>query len=238
MAKTITYFSQKGGCGKTTLSIMTASYLAYIRKFNVAVIDADGQHSFYLLREKEIKKRDFFMEQLSKYGVNKEYDVFGCELKQARNKIIELQKSNKYDYILIDLPGTVGDSEIYNIVASINYVIVPFEHHAPALESSLRSAIIVTKKLKKIEGVLIEKVCGVFNRVPYSQLGKLRQYIQPISMVGFDYVFTQVIGDAPTISNIDKCSTYLPPAEQYLAQKDEKLNLGGYFDEFSDLILK
>lgn len=236
MTKTLTYFSQKGGCGKTTLSIMTASYLAYIERQRVAVIDADGQHSFYLARQKEQKKEQFFMEELKKYGVDKPYEVFACNLGEARSRLIELYKSNNYDYIIVDLPGTVGDDEIYNIVCSINYVIVPFEHHAPALESSLRSAVVVTKKLKKVNGVQIKKVCGCFNKVPYSQLSRLRQYIQPINMVGFDYVFRQVIGDAPTISNIDKCCTYLPPAEQFLAQKDEKLNLGGYFEELMEVL--
>lgn len=236
MTKTITYFSQKGGCGKTTLSIMTASYLAYKEKQRVGVIDADGQHSFYLARQKEQKKEEVFKEELKKYEVEKPYDVFACSLAETRAKLVELYKSNNYDYILVDLPGTVGDQEIYNIVCSINYIIVPFEHHAPALESSLRSAVIVTKKLKNVAGVQIKKVCGVFNKVPYSQLSKLSKYIQPINMVGFDYVFKQIIGDAPTISNVDKCCTYLPPAEQYLAQKDEKLNLGGFFDELMELL--
>lgn len=235
MAKTITYFSQKGGCGKTTLSIMTASYLAYIEKKRVAVIDADGQHSFYLARQKEQKKEEFFLEELQKYEITEPYEVFECTLGETRDKLVELYKSN-YDYIIVDLPGTVGDKEIYNIVCCINYVIVPFEHHAPALESSLRSAVVVTKKLKDMPGVLIKKVCGVFNKVPYSQLGKLIKYVQAINMVGFDYVFKQVIGDAPTISNIDKCCTYLPPAEQFLAQKDEKLNLGGYFEELMEVL--
>lgn len=44
--KFIAFSTQKGGAGKTTLTILVASYLHYVKGFDVAVNDCDyPQHS-------------------------------------------------------------------------------------------------------------------------------------------------------------------------------------------------
>ncbi len=44
--KFVAFSTQKGGAGKTTLTVLAASYLHYVKGFNVAVIDCDyPQHS-------------------------------------------------------------------------------------------------------------------------------------------------------------------------------------------------
>ena len=39
--KFIAFSTQKGGAGKTTLTVLTASYLHYVRGLNVGVVDCD-----------------------------------------------------------------------------------------------------------------------------------------------------------------------------------------------------
>ena len=39
--KFVAFSTQKGGAGKTTLTVLAASYLHYVKGFNVAVIDCD-----------------------------------------------------------------------------------------------------------------------------------------------------------------------------------------------------
>ena len=42
----VAFSTQKGGAGKTTLTVLVASYLHYVKGYNVAVIDCDfPQHS-------------------------------------------------------------------------------------------------------------------------------------------------------------------------------------------------
>ena len=42
----LAFSTQKGGAGKTTLTVLVASYLHYVRGFNVAVLDCDyPQHA-------------------------------------------------------------------------------------------------------------------------------------------------------------------------------------------------
>ena len=37
----IAFSTQKGGAGKTTLTVLAASYLHYVKGLNVAVVDCD-----------------------------------------------------------------------------------------------------------------------------------------------------------------------------------------------------
>ena len=54
--KSVAFSTQKGGAGKTTLTVLAASYLHYVKGFNVAVIDCDyPQHSIVEMRERDLK---------------------------------------------------------------------------------------------------------------------------------------------------------------------------------------
>lgn len=53
--KFVALSTQKGGAGKTTLTVLMASYLQYVRDIDVAIIDCDfPQYSI-----DEMRKRDF-----------------------------------------------------------------------------------------------------------------------------------------------------------------------------------
>ena len=53
--KFVALSTQKGGAGKTTLTVLMASYLHYVRGIDVAIIDCDfPQYSI-----DEMRKRDF-----------------------------------------------------------------------------------------------------------------------------------------------------------------------------------
>ena len=50
----IAFATQKGGVGKTTFTVLTASYLHYAKGYNVAVIDCDyPQYSIHAMRERD-----------------------------------------------------------------------------------------------------------------------------------------------------------------------------------------
>ncbi|WP_291129857.1 ParA family protein, partial [Dysgonomonas sp. UBA7698] len=49
--KCVAFSTQKGGAGKTTMTVLIASYLQYVRGFNVAIVDCDfPQHSITEMR--------------------------------------------------------------------------------------------------------------------------------------------------------------------------------------------
>ena len=48
--------TQKGGAGKTTLTVLVASYLHYVKVYNVAVVDCDfPQYSIHDMRKRDMK---------------------------------------------------------------------------------------------------------------------------------------------------------------------------------------
>ena len=53
----LAFSTQKGGAGKTTLTVLVASYLHYVKGYDVAVIDCDyPQCSIYKMRKREIRQ--------------------------------------------------------------------------------------------------------------------------------------------------------------------------------------
>lgn len=105
----ISILNQKGGVGKTTLSIHIASTLA-LAGFSVLLIDADQQRSaldWAAMREQEPL-----------------FPVVGIST-TALHKDIKLMK-DKYDYIIIDGPPRVYDVAKSVIVAS-DLVVIPIQ---------------------------------------------------------------------------------------------------------------
>ena len=53
--KFVAFSTQKGGAGKTTLTVLAASYQHYVKGVNVAVIDCDyPQHSIVEMRVRDL----------------------------------------------------------------------------------------------------------------------------------------------------------------------------------------
>ena len=52
----VAFATQKGGAGKTTLTVLTASYLYYVKKMKVLVVDCDyPQYSVKELRDRDLQ---------------------------------------------------------------------------------------------------------------------------------------------------------------------------------------
>ena len=50
----VAFSTQKGGGGKTTFTVLVASYLYYLKGYNVAVVDCDyPQHSISAMRKRD-----------------------------------------------------------------------------------------------------------------------------------------------------------------------------------------
>ena len=64
----VAFSTQKGGAGKTTLTVLTASYLYYVKGYSVAVVDCDyPQYSIARMRERDIRMatEDDYYKQLA-----------------------------------------------------------------------------------------------------------------------------------------------------------------------------
>ena len=124
----ITFATQKGGTGKTTLAIAFANYISAISERNINVFDFDYQKSFY-----QKWKED------EEWDLPKLYDVetIGEEVEQPFSDfetILDLKDND--DINLFDLAGTL-DAKYSDLLIYSDFIIIPFEYSDVSAKSTL-----------------------------------------------------------------------------------------------------
>lgn len=136
--------TQKGGIGKSTITMLLANYLHNIGGKNVGVVDCDDpQHSISDARERElllIKNNDADKEAAK--------DVFRKTGKRifpvvATNPVDALEaeiliEDENLDIVLFDLPGTIRSKGVLSTLSQMDYIFVPISADRLVLESALQ----------------------------------------------------------------------------------------------------
>lgn len=143
----IAFSTQKGGAGKTTLTVLVASYLHYVKGYDVAVVDCDyPQYSVHEMRERDLKmatEDDYYKslayEQFTRLN-KKMYPVVKSLPEKASETAKALLQKGKYDIIFFDLPGTVNKEGVIYTLALMDYIFSPISADRVVLESTLRFA--------------------------------------------------------------------------------------------------
>ena len=139
--------NQKGGAGKSTLTLLLANYLAESRQKPVTVIDMDYQQSL-------VQKFD-----RAKVLENAEpYAVHAMALDQFPKRKKEL-KDNAEVLFLIDLPGKLDDDGLIEVFKAADLAICPFSYDEFTFESTVFFSLV----LKRIKPALT--IVYVPNRV-------------------------------------------------------------------------
>ena len=150
----VAFSTQKGGAGKTTLTVLTASYLYYVKGYSVAVVDCDyPQYSIARMRERDIRmatEDDYYKrlsyEQFTRLD-RKMYPVITSVPEKAAETARTLEEKDRYDLIFLDLPGTVNAEGILYALSQMDYIFCPVSADRVVLESSLRFASRIGEKL-------------------------------------------------------------------------------------------
>jgi len=151
----VAFSTQKGGTGKTTLTVLVASYLHYVKGYNVAVVDCDfPQFSIKDMRERDLKSieqnehyKALAYEQFRHLG-KKAYSILESRPEQAIENAGRFIKAGMpLDFIFFDMPGTVNNSGVINTIATMDYIFCPIVADRVVMESSLRFAVIVNDHL-------------------------------------------------------------------------------------------
>ena len=140
----VAFATQKGGSGKTAITVLVASYLHYNCGCPLAVIDCDfPQHSLYEMRERDSRAvleneylKRMAYEQMREPG-RAAYPVQKCRVERAPDMAAELAGSGNYDLLFFDLPGTVNSSGILRTIAQMDYIFAPVSADQTVLESTL-----------------------------------------------------------------------------------------------------
>jgi cellulose biosynthesis protein BcsQ len=132
MALKIAFSNQKGGCGKSTATILTATALSDLPfEYKVLVIDLDKQLSIFQQRRYDIEDKKKVNFEMMKFDQLSEFD----------NTIDQLDKD--FDIILIDSGGKLDDNlpvefqTITRVLSNIDILLIPFTGGNFSLESTI-----------------------------------------------------------------------------------------------------
>ena len=151
----VAFSTQKGGAGKTTLTVLTASYLYYVKGMNVAVVDCDfPQYSIKDMRERDMKNiehneryKSAAYEQFKRLQ-KKAYPILESRPEDAANAAERLINSGMpLDIIYFDLPGTVYNKGIINTIATMDYIFCPISADRVVMQTSIQFASMVNDHL-------------------------------------------------------------------------------------------
>ncbi|BBQ08779.1 ParA family protein [Elizabethkingia anophelis] len=148
----ITFATQKGGAGKTTLAIAFANYLTIVSERKINVFDFDYQKSFF-----NKWKEDEYSVLPKLYDV----EVIGDEDEQPfadLEKIIDLKESK--EIYLFDLAGTL-DQKYSDLLIYSDFIIIPFEYSDVSVKSTL--------VFKNLLGLLESEAERIFIRSKYDK---------------------------------------------------------------------
>ena len=151
----VAFSTQKGGSGKTTLTVLTASYLHYVLGYNVAVVDCDfPQHSIRDMRQRDVDmsmKDDYYKtmayEQFKR--LKKKAYLIVCSKPEDAPGVAERLTGTEagLDFIFFDLPGTMNNPGIINTIATMDYIFCPIAADRVIMESSMQFAITVNEHM-------------------------------------------------------------------------------------------
>lgn len=170
----IAFSTQKGGAGKTTLTVLMASYLYYVRGLKVLVVDCDyPQYSIKEMRDRDVEilsinsafKKNF-MEQRERIQRDP-YPILITKPEDALDRaraIIETGKED-YDLVLFDLPGTINNPGVAKTVSLMDYIFCPVAADKLILESSLAFAMKVRDEIMTVSGCSVKDMYMLWNLV-------------------------------------------------------------------------
>jgi len=204
--KVILIASQKGGVGKSTLNTIIPTALYNTHNYNVATIDGDlPQFSLYNLRvkEKEILNAEFQkvkenenyssilvrnFSELVKRG-KQSYKILRKDILDIPETIQEMKKENEYDFLFIDIVGSINTKGYENIFKHVDYLIIPVAYDSFEIESTLSYYKTLPKSLQKTI---------LFNQVK-----------------SFDRHRVNMLRDTFIKNNIEIFETHIPDAVRY-----------------------
>lgn len=196
----VAFATQKGGSGKTAITVLVASYLHYNCGCPLAVIDCDfPQYSLYEMRERDsraVLKNDYLKrlayEQMREPG-RAAYPVQKCRVEHAPDVVAGLTAGGNYDLLFFDLPGTVNSSGILRTIAQMDYIFAPVSADQTVLESTLAFLDVLQRMMLGKETSRLRGIYLFWNLVDRREKSELyARYEKVIAQMGLPMLRTQI----------------------------------------------
>ena len=211
MGKVIVFVNQKGGVGKTTCAINIGAYIAEAGK-KVLLVDFDSQGNMSSGVGVNKKKPTIYelmagqssADETIKHTSLPDLDVISAsiELSGAAIELVDLENrefylknalapvKDRYDYILIDCPPSLGLLTLNGLVAA-DEVLVPMQCEFFALEGLT----LLLQTVKSVQGGLNKdlKIGGIFFTMYDSRTKLAEAVVKEVISYFKDYVFNTMI---------------------------------------------
>lgn len=196
----VAFATQKGGSGKTAITVLVASYLHYNCGCPLAVIDCDfPQYSLYEMRERDsraVLKNDYLKrlayEQMREPG-RAAYPVQKCRVERAPEVAAERSAGGNYDLLFFDLPGTVNSTGILRTIAQMDYIFAPVSADQTVLESTLAFLDVLQRMMLGRETSRLKGIYLFWNLVDRREKSELYgRYEKVIAEMGLPMLRTRI----------------------------------------------
>ena len=119
--------NQKGGVGKSTVTMLLANYLVLDKKENIIILDMDYQETVFArwAGDKQL------------YANEPLYEVMKLDMEQYPQYAQALEQVKGEGHVLLDTPGQLDDDNMLAILRDADLVICPFAYEKSIFESSL-----------------------------------------------------------------------------------------------------
>lgn len=161
--------NQKGGAGKSTITLLFANYLTQVKKLKVTVLDMDYQQS---ISSKAEKAKILENEPL--------YEVVPADLKIFPSLHSSLT-NRAGEIIIIDLPGKMDDDGLLPVFAAADVIICPFAYDEFSVDSTILFAMVLRKINKRAPFVFIPN--RIKNTVKYETRSEVEKVLQRFGII-------------------------------------------------------
>ena len=139
----MTFFTAKGGTGKTTFNMLLASYLKYQLGKRVALLDFDNpEYNLTFCRRRELeflRSRDGEVDERQFYPILTVQDITPANLEKTARQVLGLAAD--FDYLVMDFKGSLQAGDPVSVMAEygiLNKVAIPVELD-PMIIASMKS---------------------------------------------------------------------------------------------------
>lgn len=145
MPKLISFVQQKGGTGKTTLTMLTANYF-HDAGAKVIILDSDfPQHSFARVRRMDMHNlsnedpQHRTGEEILQQQGKTPYPVHVATVSESSIQLRVLKTFGETQFIFCDMPGMLNVAGIPSVFRSLDYIIIPCELEQKSIIAALET---------------------------------------------------------------------------------------------------
>lgn len=225
----ISFSTQKGGVGKSTMTTLLASVLHYRLGYNVLVMDCDfPQHSLTNMRERDkktIMQNEYHKKVAMKQfqTINKKaYPIIKSKAENALERASEYVEQSVPDVIFFDLPGTANTKGVLTTLKMMDFIFSPITADRLVVESTLGFTKAFLELPKTVEGNDNQELWLFWNQVDgREKTGLYEAYQSVIKELNLPIMETRIMDSKRFRKETDDTSNYvfrssLLPAETQL----------------------